>query len=117
MKEDSLNRKREETVPMIIRKRNEQVYHHHRCIGVKVADGSEHRADFIISNADGRKTIMEMLDGKYINERIRSYCAEPADETNWAVHVFLGLNRDLSGDPAPTGSTICRTRNSVLSQA
>jgi phytoene dehydrogenase-like protein len=69
-------------------------------VGVKLADGSEHRADIIISNADGRKTIMEMLDGKYINERIRSYCAEPADETNWAAHVFLGVDRDLSQEPS-----------------
>jgi phytoene dehydrogenase-like protein len=71
-----------------------------KAIGIKVADGTEHRADIVISNADGRRTIMEILGGKYINERIRSYCAEPADETNWAVHVFLGVNRDLSREPS-----------------
>jgi phytoene dehydrogenase-like protein len=71
-----------------------------KAVGVKLADGSEHRADIIISNADGRKTIMDMLDGKYINERIRSHCAEPADETNWAAHVFLGVIRDLSQEPS-----------------
>jgi hypothetical protein len=27
------------------------------------------RADIIISNADGRRTIMEMLGGKYIDEK------------------------------------------------
>ncbi|RPJ11160.1 MAG: NAD(P)/FAD-dependent oxidoreductase [Deltaproteobacteria bacterium] len=71
-----------------------------KAAGIKVADGTEHRADIVISNADGRRTIMEMLGDKYINEKIRSYCAEPADETNWAVHVFLGVNRDLSREPS-----------------
>jgi phytoene dehydrogenase-like protein len=71
-----------------------------KAVGVKLADGSEHRADIVISNADGRKTIMDLLKGKYINEKIRVYCAEPQDETNWSVHVFLGVNRDLSSEPS-----------------
>jgi len=71
-----------------------------RAVGVRLADGSEHRADFVISNADGRKTIMELLEGRYVDGKIRRYCAEPPDETNWSAHVFLGLNRDLSGEPS-----------------
>ncbi len=71
-----------------------------RAYGIRTADGSEHAADIIISNADGRKTITDMLEGRYINDRIRSYCSEPPDETNWAVHVFLGINRDLSAEPS-----------------
>ncbi len=71
-----------------------------RAVGVRLADGSEHRADFVISDADGRKTILDLLEGKYMDERIKSYCAEPADETSWAVHVFLGVNRDLSAEPS-----------------
>ncbi len=71
-----------------------------RAVGVKLTDGSQHRADIVISNADGRKTIMQMLDGQFMDQRIRSYCTEPADETPWAVHVFLGVDRDLSQDPS-----------------
>lgn len=71
-----------------------------RAVGIGLADGSEHRADMIICNADGRKTIMGLLGGRYTDERIRGYCAEPPDETNWAVHVFLGVNRDLSREPS-----------------
>ncbi len=71
-----------------------------RAIGVRLADGTEHRADMVISDADGRKTIMDLLENRYTNERIRGYCSEPPDETNWAVHVFLGLNRDLSQEPS-----------------
>ncbi len=71
-----------------------------RAVGVRLADGSEHRADVIISNADGRKTILDLLGGKYVNEKVRAYCAEPPDETNWSAHVFLGVKRDLSAEPS-----------------
>ena len=69
-------------------------------VGIRLADGTEYRADIIISNADGRKTILNMLDGKYINETVRGYCAPIADETPFAVNVCLGINRDLSGEPS-----------------
>jgi phytoene dehydrogenase-like protein len=71
-----------------------------RAVGVRLTNGSEHRADVVISNADGRKTIMDLLEGKYVTEKIRSYCAEPSDETNWSAHVFLGVSRDLSSEPS-----------------
>lgn len=69
-------------------------------MGVRLTDGMEHRADVIISNADGRKTILEMLDGHYSNATVAGYCALPADEAPFAVDVFLGVNRDLSSEPS-----------------
>jgi len=71
-----------------------------KAAGIKLSDGSEHRADIIISNADGRKTILNMLDGKYMNEMVRGYCAPLSDETPFAIDVFLGINRDLSVEPS-----------------
>ena len=71
-----------------------------RAVGVRLADGTEHRADAVISDADGRKTIMDLLEGKFINEEIRKECAEPPDETAWSAHVFLGVRRDLSAEPS-----------------
>jgi phytoene dehydrogenase-like protein len=71
-----------------------------RAVGIRTEEGTEHEADLIISNADGRKTILDMLEGRYINDRIKKYCREPQDETNWAVHVFLGVARDLSNEPS-----------------
>ena len=41
-----------------------------------------------------------MLDGKYINETVRGYCAPLQDETPFAIDVFLGINRDLSSEPS-----------------
>lgn len=71
-----------------------------KAVGIRLADGSEEFADIIISNADGRKTLLDMLEGKYMDARLKEYCGEPEDETNWAVHVFLGVNRDLSKEPS-----------------
>jgi phytoene dehydrogenase-like protein len=71
-----------------------------KAVGIRLADGSEHRADIIISNADGRKTIFDMLDGKYMNEIVHGYCAPMSDETPFAVDICLGVNRDLSADPS-----------------
>lgn len=69
-------------------------------VGVRLEDGSEHRADIVISAADGRKTIMGMLDGRFVNEKVRNECGEPPDTTAWSVHVFLGVKRDLSAEPS-----------------
>ncbi len=37
--------------------------------GVRLADGSEHRADIVISAADLHATLEDMLDGRYMNKR------------------------------------------------
>ncbi len=71
-----------------------------KACGIKLADGAEAGADIVISNADGRNTLLNLLDGKFMDDRLRGYCKETHDETNWAVHVFLGINRDLSDAPS-----------------
>ncbi len=42
-----------------------------RAGGVRLADGSQHRADLIVSAADGHSTIFRMLQGRYIDQGIR----------------------------------------------
>lgn len=71
-----------------------------KAVGVQLADGSEEFADIVISNADGRKTLNDLLEGKFMNDELKEWCGEPVDETNWAVHVFLGVDRDLSKEPS-----------------
>ena len=44
-----------------------------RAIGIRLADGTEHRGDTVISAADGRTTIFDMLEGKYADEKVRGY--------------------------------------------
>ena len=44
-----------------------------KAVGIKLSNGTEHRADIIISAADGHTTIFEMLEGKYIDDKIEGY--------------------------------------------
>jgi phytoene dehydrogenase-like protein len=67
-------------------------------VGVRLADGSEHRADVVISAADGHATIFDMLEGRYADDSVR----EPYER--WPIfqpmiQVSLGVNRDLSAEP------------------
>ncbi len=68
-------------------------------VGVLLTDGTEYRADIIVSAADGRSTIFEMLDGKYIDEKIekRYKTWKPYDPM---VVVSFGVNRTFD-DEAP----------------
>jgi phytoene dehydrogenase-like protein len=68
-------------------------------VGVILTDGTEHRSDVVISAADGHETIYEMLGGKYTNDFIDSYYQAYIDEQSFGLTVYLGLNRDLSGEP------------------
>jgi phytoene dehydrogenase-like protein len=69
--------------------------------GVELEEGTQHRADFVVSNADGRKTITQMLSGRYVNAKISEYCeTDPDKECPLAVTVFLGVKRDLSSYPS-----------------
>jgi phytoene desaturase len=43
-----------------------------RAVGVRLADGSEYRADAVVSAADGYSTIFKMLGGHYVNDKIRN---------------------------------------------
>ena len=65
-----------------------------RAVGVRLADGSEHRADWLISAADGRTTIFDMLDGKYIDQEISSRYENP-HLYQPLVYVGLGVAGEL----------------------
>lgn len=69
-----------------------------RAVGVRLADGSEHRAGRVISAADGYTTIFKMLDGKYADEKTR----EPYEK--WPIFppllfVGVGVNRSFADFP------------------
>jgi phytoene dehydrogenase-like protein len=69
-----------------------------RAVGVRLYDDSIHRADYVISTADGRDTIFEMLEGKYLNGAIKR-CFDGRLPIHSQAQVSLGLTRDLSGEP------------------
>jgi phytoene dehydrogenase-like protein len=67
-------------------------------VGIRLADGSEHRAGRVVSAADGHSTIFKMLDGKYADEKVR----EPYEK--WPVFppllfIGLGVNRSFENEP------------------
>ncbi|MCJ7667544.1 MAG: NAD(P)/FAD-dependent oxidoreductase [Anaerolineae bacterium] len=74
-----------------------------RAVGVSLADtltgtgGSEHRADVVVSAADGYSTIFKMLGGRYVDEKIKNRYK------NWklcrpAGMVSFGVAREFRGE-------------------
>jgi hypothetical protein len=63
-------------------------------VGIRLADGREIKGDYIISAADLRTTLYEMLDGKHIDpmhdELFRTCKVIPS-----MVQVSFGLGNDL----------------------
>jgi phytoene dehydrogenase-like protein len=70
-----------------------------RAIGVRLADGSEYAADVVISAADGHATHFQMLGGRYLDERTRSYFDQVPDRQDMNLHVSFGVDRDMSDEP------------------
>lgn len=69
-----------------------------KAVGVRLADGAEHRSDIVISAADGHSTIFDMLGGKYIDDRIRRYYDElPLFPP--LIQIALGVARSFEGLP------------------
>ncbi len=69
-----------------------------RATGVRLVDGSEHRAGAVISAADGYSTIFEMLDGRYATPSIEKRYA------TWKVFqpllmISYGVAQEFPGLP------------------
>ncbi len=64
-------------------------------IGVQLDDGERIDADWVVSAADGHSTVYDLLDGRYVGQRIaqvyRTYQPFPS-----FLQVSLGVARDLS---------------------
>jgi phytoene dehydrogenase-like protein len=67
-------------------------------VGVRLVDGTEHRGEIIISAADGHATIFDMLEAKYINDKIRGYY-DKLPIFFPLVQVALGVARSFEGLP------------------
>lgn len=73
-----------------------------KAVGIRLADGTEHRGDIVISAADGRTTIFDMLDGKYIDDKIRGYYDNPQLFPP-LVYIGLGVAREFNDVPPSAG--------------
>lgn len=70
-----------------------------RAVGVILENGSEYYADEIVSAGDGHNTIYKLLEGKFTNELIDSYYQSYDTNQEFGLQVFMGLKRDLKGEP------------------
>lgn len=69
-----------------------------KAVGVTLADGTERRADHVISAADGYTTLEKFLGGSYTTEDIKQWYS--ANETFPPyIQVSLGVKRDMKGEP------------------
>jgi phytoene dehydrogenase-like protein len=69
-----------------------------RAVGIRLADGMEHRADWVVSAADGRTTIFDMLAGKYIDDDLRKKYNNPQLFPP-LIYIGLGVNRRFDDIP------------------
>lgn len=66
--------------------------------GIRLENGNEHSSDHVISASDFRKTIFDMLEGKYINGEIQGYF-DRLPVAPSVVMVALGLSREFKDLP------------------
>jgi phytoene dehydrogenase-like protein len=69
-----------------------------RATGVRLYNDAVHRADYVISATDGRRTIFDLLDGQHSNRGLqRMYDGHLP--THSQVQISLGVKRDFSAEP------------------
>jgi len=73
-----------------------------RAVGVRLADGApvplEHRAEAVVSAADGYSTIFKMLGGRYVNDKIKKrYQTWPRFRP--LLMANYGVAREFRGEP------------------
>jgi len=69
-----------------------------RAVGVRLYNDEVYHADYVISAADGRGTIFDMLEGEFMNNKLsRMYDGHLTLHSQ--VQISLGVNRDLSTEP------------------
>jgi phytoene dehydrogenase-like protein len=77
---------------------NKILVENNRAIGVRLFDRTEYRSDIVISAADGHSTIFGMLDGKFMNDKLKEYYAKlPLFPP--LLYVGLGIARSFPPEP------------------
>ncbi len=69
-----------------------------KACGVLLENGRTVKADIVVSAADGHATVFDMLEGKFVNDTIRSYYDELKTFPSY-IQVSLGVNRTFAGEP------------------
>jgi phytoene dehydrogenase-like protein len=67
--------------------------------GIQLENGSEHFSDLVISTNDGYSTIFGMLEGKYVNQQIRSYYDSYPKTQAFGLEVWYGIQKSFPNEP------------------
>jgi phytoene desaturase len=78
----------------------EEILVQERCaVGVRLSDGSERRADVVVSAADGNSTVFKLLGGRYVNDKIsRRYATWKTFRP--IMMISFGVVREFPGEPS-----------------
>ena len=69
-----------------------------RAMGVQCEDGTALPASTVVSCADGYSTIFQMLEGRYVDKRIR-FLYEQCETFDALIQISLGVKRVFAGAP------------------
>ncbi len=69
-----------------------------KAVGIVLENGEEHYADIVVSAVDGRTTIYDFLEGKYISETIKKEY-DKADLNPSKIQIALGINNNFKNLP------------------
>jgi phytoene dehydrogenase-like protein len=69
-----------------------------KAVGVRLQSGEEHRADFVISAADGHATLFQMLGESFVDPRTRRQY-QTLQPFPPLVYVGIGLDVDMTSQP------------------
>jgi phytoene dehydrogenase-like protein len=83
-----------------------------RAVGVQLTNGTEHKADYIISAADGHATIWEMLEGKFVDATIENYYKMPIFQP--LVFVGMGVKRVFTDIPQMVSGLIIQLEKPIM---
>ena len=76
-----------------------------RATGVLLENGSEHKADCVISASDGHATIFDLLEGKYVDKTIRGYYdSMPIFQP--VIYLALGVKRSFNDVPKTVSGVV-----------
>lgn len=70
----------------------------HRAVGVQCEDGAVLPASIVISCADGYTTLFQMLDGRYVNKKIRFFY-DHCETFHAVIQVSLGIKKAFPAAP------------------
>ncbi len=68
-------------------------------VGVRLADGTEHQSNIVISDVFAPTVIFNLLNGQYAGDRIKRQFSKPLDNRNMGLQVSFGVARDLAKEP------------------